>query len=72
MRRKEMDKREPDREEILDTLEMVYAWHTMPGWEFFKRYGDMTTSCRMWGAVRSTLERAERDIERKTKRVSKS
>lgn len=57
-----MEKREPDREEVLDILEMVYAWHTMPGKEFFKRYGDMTIYSKMWGAVRSTLERAGRDL----------
>jgi hypothetical protein len=67
-----MEKREPDREEVLDILEMVYAWHTMPGKEFFKRYGNMTIYSKMWGAVRSTLERAGRDLELKTYRVSKS
>jgi hypothetical protein len=49
MRRQEMDRREPDRGEILDALEMVYAWHSMPGREFFKRYGDMVIYSKMWG-----------------------
>jgi len=67
-----MGKVEPDREEILDTLEMVSAWHTMPGREFFKRYGDMTIASKMWGAVRSTLEHAGRGLEQETRRFSKS
>ena len=67
-----MPKAEPNREEILDTLETVYAWHSMPGREFFKRYGDKTIYSKMWGAVRSTLERAGRNLEWETKRVSKS
>ena len=67
-----MRKGEPDREEILDTLEMVYAWHTMRFVEFYMRYADTRNAGNMWEAVRSTLERAGRDIERKTKRVSKS
>ena len=72
MRGQAVGKAEPDREEILDTLEMVYAWHAMPGREFFKRYGDMAIYAKMWGAVRSTLERAGRNLEQKTKHVSKS
>jgi len=67
-----MAKGEPDGEEILYILEMVYAWHTMPGREFFKRYGDMTIAGRMLSAVQSTLERAGRNLEWETKRVSKS
>jgi len=67
-----MAKGEPDGEEILYILEMVYAWHTMPGREFFKRYGNMVIYTKMWGAVRSTLERAGRNLEQKTKHVSKS
>ena len=58
-----MRKGKPDREEILDTLEMVYAWHAMPGREVFKRYGDMTIASKMWSAVGSTFERAGRDLE---------
>ena len=67
-----MAKGEPDRGEILDTLEMVYAWHTMRFVEFFRRYADTGNSGNMWEAVRSALERAGSDIERKRKRVSKS
>ena len=63
---------EPEREEILDTLEMVYAWHAMPDREFFKRYGDMTIYSKMRGAVRATLKRAGRNLGWETKRVSKS
>jgi hypothetical protein len=67
-----MGKGEPDREEILNTLEMVYAWHSMPGREFFKRYGDMTIHSNMLGAVQSTLERAGRDLEKNAGHISNS
>ena len=63
---------EPVWKEILDTLEMVYAWHAMPGRQFFKRYGDITIASKVWGTVQSTLERAGSNLEQKTKGVSKS
>jgi hypothetical protein len=42
-----MDKAEPDREEILDTLEIVYAWHTLRFVELFRRYADLENSGNM-------------------------
>ena len=67
-----MGKGEQDREEILDTLEMIYTWHAMPGRQCFKRYGDMTIYSKMRDAVRATLKRAGRNHGWETKRVSKS
>jgi hypothetical protein len=37
-----MGKGKPDREELLDTLEMTYALHAMPGGEISKRYSGTT------------------------------
>jgi hypothetical protein len=42
MRREAMGKGKPDREELLDTLEMTYALHAMPGGEISKRYSGTT------------------------------
>jgi hypothetical protein len=67
-----MGKGEPDPEEILDTLEIAYAWHAMPGRDFFKRCGDMTIYSKMWGAVRSTPGRVGRDLEQKSKCLSET